>query len=952
MTQPTQQRWAEIERVLDIALELGPGERAGVLAPLRTTDPELGAEVERLLAACEAAGSFLEEPAPVAAGPMVASVEAGETLQPGDRLGSYEIVRELGRGGMAVVYLARDHKHHRAVALKVLLPELAATLGADRFLREIRIAAGLTHPHILPLHDSGEAAGLLYYVMPYVEGQSLRARLEREGPLPLDEALQIARQVLAALGYAHAHGILHRDIKPENILLDSDHAVVADFGIARAVSAAGEATLTETGLAVGTPVYMSPEQARAEPQLDGRSDLYSLGCVLYEMLAGSPPFMGATPRAVIARHALDPLPSLRTVRPGVPEAVERTVARALAKVPADRFADAQQLASALTAALTEASPVPALARPGGARRQRRPMLLAAAALLLAIGGVVLARGGGRQASGTADGSRMLAILPFKNLGAPADQYFAEGLTEEITSRLAMIGDLGVISRASTDRYRGTDKSLKQVGQELGVGYVLEGSVRWDRRPDGTSRIRVTPQLIRVADDRHLWATRYDADLRDIFEIQASVAEQVATALGLVVAAPAPGGAAERPTTNLSAYDAYLRGNAAFPGDFYGNQGQILTRLQRAIENYREAVRFDSTFAVAYARLGSTAVTLYRDVADSSTAAEAKAAIDRALRLAPGLGEAHYARGLYHLFVEPDTADAFRDLEEAVRLRPNDADFLMELANTEWNLRGPGSQAITKAERAVQLDPRNQRRAVVLAFLYQEANRFDEAERAYDRAIALRPENPGPYTQKAVNYLIGYGDIARARRVLRQATPHVPDTMDLISAAATTLMPQHFLGMLDESWQRAALTLPVSAFADDTVTYGIVKGAISRALGDSVRFRAYFDTALTVAQARYRKNPDPAALFMMSFPLGARGQWKEAYDAFARGRAAIGPNLVLEEHEARLAVIAGDYERAIRILERKNWGRHLTVPWLRADPFWDPLRKDPRFQRLISPTRDQ
>jgi serine/threonine-protein kinase len=448
-------------------------------------------------------------------------------------------------------------------------------------------------------------------------------------------------------------------------------------------------------------------------------------------------------------------------------------------------------------------------------------------------------------------------------------------------------------------------------------------------------------LVRVADDRHVWATRYDADLRDLFELQADIANQVATALGLVIAAPDSGGPAGKPTTNLSAYDAYLRGNAEFPHDFYGNQGQNMSRLQRAAENYREAVKFDSTFALAWAKLGSTAVNIYqRGTYDSSVAAEAKAAIDRALRLDPDLGEARYALGIYRLLVTGDTTEGMRELETAIRRSPNDADLLMDLANTEWNLRGRQSQAITRAERAVQLDPRNQRRMVVLAFLYQESQQFAEAERTYDRAIALRPENPGPYTQKAVNYLIGYGDVARARQVLRQAARQV-DSMELISAAATTLMPQHFLGMLDEGYQRAVLTLPVSAFAGDTLLYGLVKGTIYRALGDSLRFRASWDTALVVARARQDD-------FLMSFLLGGLGHREEGYAAFERARAAMGPRFVLDEFEARLAIIAGDAERAIEILERKNWGRHLTVPWLRVDPFWDPIRNDPRFQRLVRP----
>src|SRR6267143_433279 len=262
----------------------------------------------------------------------------------------YAIDRELGRGGMATVYLAEDLRHHRQVAVKVLRPELAAALGGSRFLREIEIAARLTHPHILPLHDSGEAGGFLYYVMPFVEGESLRDRLKREPQLHVEEAVRIAREVATALSHAHSQDVVHRDIKPENILLSGGEAVVADFGIARAIVAAGAETLTDTGLAVGTPGYMSPEQATGAMQLDGRSDVYSLGCVLYEMLAGHPPFLGTTAQEVLARHSLDAVPPLRTIRPELPEAVEHAVRKALAKSPADRFATATAFIGALTRA--------------------------------------------------------------------------------------------------------------------------------------------------------------------------------------------------------------------------------------------------------------------------------------------------------------------------------------------------------------------------------------------------------------------------------------------------------------------------------------------------------------------------------------------------------------------------------------------------------------------------
>ena len=308
----------------------------------------------------------------------------------------YALGRELGRGGMATVYLAKDLKHHRSVAIKVLAPELAAAIGAERFLREIEVAAGLNHPHILPLHDSGAAGDLLYYVMPYVEGESLRERLEREKQLPLDDALQIAREVADALSYAHSHGVVHRDIKPENILLQSGHAVVADFGIARAITAAGGGTLTGTGVALGTPAYMSPEQAVGSRDLDGRSDLYSLGCVLYEMLAGQPPFTGPTGESLVHQHLTAEAPSVTIMRPAVPGWVAAAVQRALAKTPADRFSPVALFAEALahreSAAMAAATTV-AMAPP--ARRRWRLAWLGGAAVVVAVGALFMLRPGGR-----------------------------------------------------------------------------------------------------------------------------------------------------------------------------------------------------------------------------------------------------------------------------------------------------------------------------------------------------------------------------------------------------------------------------------------------------------------------------------------------------------------------------------------------------------------------------
>jgi TolB-like protein/tRNA A-37 threonylcarbamoyl transferase component Bud32 len=472
--------------------------------------------------------------------------------------GRYTIERELGRGGNAIVYLAHDPKHGRQVALKVLLPELALSVRAERFLREIQIAAQLTHPHILPLYDSGAAEGILYYVMPYVEGESLRDRLQREPQLPLADALQIAREVADALSYAHQHDVIHRDIKPENILLHAGHALVADFGIARALAAADSQTATQTGIVVGTPVYMSPEQAMGNKAIDGRSDVYSLGCVLYEMLAGKPPFAGDTPQEIVAHHVLDPVPPLRKLRREVPPAVEDAILTALAKPPAERFLTAD----AFTAALAD----PEGQRSGTRwrrvqRASRRTSIRVYAGVglsVLLLGWWLAAHPLRSHAGVTATAEQSLAVLPFVNMsGDTANEYLSDGMTEELINALVQIPGLRVPARTSAFVFKGKTEDIRDIGRRLNVARLVEGSVQ-----RAGTRLRVTAQLIDVNDGYHVWSETYDRELRDVFNMQDELVRAIAGAVQVKLAG-AP--ALERHATdNVAAYDAYLRSTAASP----------------------------------------------------------------------------------------------------------------------------------------------------------------------------------------------------------------------------------------------------------------------------------------------------------------------------------------------------------------------------------------------------
>jgi serine/threonine-protein kinase len=852
----------------------------------------------------------------------------------------YTIERELGRGGMATVYLAHDHRHDRLVALKLLHVELAHTLGPDRFQREIRLAAGLQHPHILTVLDSGEAAGLLWYTMPYVEGESLRDRLRRERQLPLDEALRIATEAARALDYAHRHGVIHRDIKPENILLSRDgDTLVADFGVGRTLSGA-TGDLTETGLVVGTPHYMSPEQAAGQRELDGRTDLYSLACVLYEMLAGEAPFGGPTAQLVLARRLTETPRPLTQVRETVPPPVSLAVQRALARVPADRFPSTAEFARAL--AVTQA-PAP----PAGFRipRRRAPWGVVVLAIAILLGLALLSllfRGhpGAESASPT-----RLAVLPFENLGDSADAYFADGVADAIRGKLTALPGLEVIASSSSNQYRRTTKRPEQIGRELEARYLLVGRVRWARAEDGTSRVQVRPELVDALSGAERWGEAFEAPLTDVFAVEAQIAGKVAEALDVALGTREQEALGARPTSSLEAYDAFLRGDEISRGASTNNP----TALQAALPYYRRAVALDSGFALAWTRLARVHALLYNPnfylPADSAAATRSAA---RALALAPSLPDARLALGEYYRRVEGNEEAALEQYEIGRRLAPSDGRFLAPMSLADQSL-GRWEDAVAHAREGFRLDPRFSPPARYLSRALAFLRRYDEALAAADQAVTLDPISPDAAWAKAVVH-IARGDLAAAQAVYREVSPPIPRPtlvafMSQFWELAWTLEPAD-LDLL--------VSLSPAEFGDDRAGWGLCLAMGWALKGDTARSRAYADSARTGYEQLLRANPRNAQAYgLMGLGLAYAGRYDEAVAATRRSVALLGPEadryigIYNQLQLARVYAIAGRLEEAEAELERLlRVPSYLSPGWLRVDPTFAALRGRPRFERLV------
>jgi serine/threonine protein kinase len=711
----------------------------------------------------------------------------------------YVIERELGVGGMATVYLAEDLKHHRKVAVKVLRPELGAALGSERFLREIEVTAHLSHPHILPLLDSGRAVGryggsavgsqgeFLYYVMPYVEGGSLRDKLTREKQLSVDEALKITSQVATALFYAHSRDIVHRDIKPENILFQAGEVVVADFGIALAVDSAGSTRLTETGLSLGTPAYMSPEQVAGDREIDGRSDIYSLACLLYEMLAGDPPFVASTPRAVLAKHVTDPAPPISTVRPGVSAPIVAALAKALAKAPADRFDSAKAFSEALFAEAKEAEPE----------------------------------------------KKSIVVLPFDNLSPdPENEYFTDGLTDELIADLSLVRSLRVISRTSAMQLKGTEKDLRTICRELDVQYVLEGSVR-----RAGSALRITAQLIDGERDAHLWTEKYSGSVEDVFDIQEKVSRAIVDALKVTLNPAEDSRLAARPVDDLVAYECYLKARHQIWLMTEESLDEALVLLERGLAILPNNAVLYATKAFLncqYLNIMSKPPATYPVLIE-----EAQAWASQALALDEGSPVVHFAQGAVHLF-SGNLSGAVASWARALEMNPNDADSLNFLGFAFFASGRHLERARELLARAAQVDPLNPLHAEVgRSYAAWYSGDFRTVLELWREWRRLAETMKSPLLRLYIaHFHAASGGIEEACELFGKI---ICDTPEHPAAAAGAFLQHALRGEIQQATEAVTETLEQAAWWDD-YTPVIMAGGYAM-IGDRERALFWVDRAI-------------------------------------------------------------------------------------------------------------
>jgi eukaryotic-like serine/threonine-protein kinase len=866
---------------------------------------------------------------------------------------SYSIERELGGGGMSRVFVAEDRQLGRPVVVKVLPPELAAGLNAERFRREIQLAARLQHPHIVPLLSAGSSGGMLYYTMPLIEGESLRARLARDGRLSIRDATRVLRDLADALAYAHAQGVVHRDIKPDNVLVSGHHALLSDFGVARAVtSATEEAALTSAGVALGTPAYMAPEQVAADPCVDHRADIYAFGALAYELLTGRPPFIGSTPREVLAAHIAAPPDLVTKHRDSVPPELARLVMRCLEKNPCDRWQAAEELLAELEGL---AAPSGDVAPTRTTRLKRRSWQVALSGVAAAVvGGVILTLGPGGSPPAPPRPlyeRTAIAVLPFDNLSAEGPHaYFAGGVHDELQTQLSKVAALKVISRTSVRAYAAAGTPLAQIARELKVGSLVEGSVQV-----AGGRLRVNVALVDAATGAQLWADQYDRPVDDAFAIQSDVAQKIVAAVGATLTRTERQGLTEAPTANADAYRLYLQGR-----QYVTRPGYTRQNIEIAQQLFERALALDPDFALARAALSEVHGRMhwYRHDPSPARAARQLNEAEAALRLAPDLPQAHVAMGLAHFWGRYDYGRALEEFRVALDGLPNDAEVWSWIGYVHRR-RGSWDEALAAFDKAAQLNPRDANLFFNLGGTTLLAlHRYADAVRAFDNALSLAPDHHGAAAWKAWTYIRWQGQLDTLRAVLNRM-PGDAKPAGLGTRAAQHVQLLHWERQADSGLQVLA-SARIGVFES---SFFFLPGSLHAAWlhqlrGDRRAAGAAFDSARVLLDSVARTLPDDwrvrAARGLALAGLGHRDEaLREAHsleqsptyrkDAFERPWIA--------EDRARVLAHAGESGAALDVIERLlEKPSFLSVHTLRLDPRWDPIRDHPRFKALLAKHR--
>ncbi|MDD8015945.1 MAG: protein kinase [Acidobacteriota bacterium] len=903
---------------------------------------------------CRRCGSPLEKPGPRdgADGWAVTLEMPPDDLEPGTLFARrYQVIEKVGEGGMGKVYKVLDREIETIVALKLIRPEIASDKRTiERFRNELKTARKISHRNVSRMFDLDIENGTYYITMEYVPGEDLKSMIEMTRGLSVTTAVDIARQVCEGLAEAHRAKVVHRDVKPGNIVIDkSGNAKIMDFGLAWS---ADEERRTNQGGMAGTPAYMSPEQVEGEA-VDPRSDIYSLGVILFEMLTGRLPFQAANALDMVLKHQTEIPPDPKSLSPDIPDELSRIVLRCLEKDKNKRVRTAEELLTALDEIgrgltrsrdaerrETAAGPAGRMPRPWIRRSVPAVILAVLAGMFFAFRSLIP-----RKPSFSAAKS-MLAVLPFANLGAPEDEYFADGITEEVTSRLAALKGLGIISRTSAVQYKQTTKTIKQIGEELGVDYVLEGTVRWDRSAPGAGRVRITPQLIRTSDDTHIWAGRYDRVLEDIFSVQSEIAEQVTKQLDIIVLEPERKALRARPTENLEAYDCYFRALQYFTSAYLTQERDA---YDKTIAQFEKAIRLDPGFFYAYYNLQNVHSLMYNVGLDRTEGrlSKCREAIDNLVRLAPDSPETRQALAAYAATADRDYERALVIYESVYRERPNMPPA--SVAGIQMR-QGKWREAIANYEKSFTLNPRSHEFAHVLGRLYAWIGKYEDSEAWFDRALSIFPGLYYSRLGKARLPLLSRGDLAETRSRLATLMPH-----------RLTEYNWFFLCLYERNYREALSRLDSSSheFFSEAQFYIPLDLACATAhyyLNETVQMRKRADSARILLEKASFENPGDAryhaALGLAYAYLGRRE------DAVKEGRTALeiyplaqdafeGPRHIL--NMASIYAVTGDRDKALDELESLfsiPCGNNYSLAILRIDPQWDSVRGDPRFRRLL------